>query len=232
MPAIPDSVTGSTTRADWALYHYLDSMDWQSTTLTTDEALEQIWANFLYILPYGSSDGQQRAISKYISEIPARLVAQHYDLANLYLYSRSSPMRNETLYIESLRHLSEKQGIDDDTRALFRSSYDYLHVAAPGEKIDESLRGVLKPGYNLIVIKRDDCHLCHELLHDLATLPSWLRLQRDGRVNIVTIDDTDDIDLLLPHTSTPGLYLVNGDGTVISRDHTLDEALMLLEESK
>lgn len=236
LPAVPDTLRTPAERASYVSLHFLDSIKWDCPAMTSAAALEQTWANFLSVLSLCDDSVSQSALDKYIHAFPDSLLDEQSRLAELYLYSTASPVANERCYLMALSSLATSPHATAEMREMYAARLEYLGTAAPGTQLPaiedadgQLLASKLGQQYTLIVVKSSTCHFCHELMHDLATDDRWLLLQRDGKVKVVAVEQSDVIDDLLPHHSVPAVYLVDSQAVVVERNISLDKAYEVLQ---
>lgn len=102
-PTVPSQLKTPKERAEYVVRHYWDGINFNDTTLIHQPGMiEQGFVNFIDLLPRlgilekegisnfaQSAFGKNQAYDQYMHE-----------LAERYLYTASSPMRNDTLYIQ------------------------------------------------------------------------------------------------------------------------------------
>ncbi|MBD5358425.1 MAG: DUF5106 domain-containing protein [Bacteroides sp.] len=179
-----------------------------------------------------------------------------YNLAGKYLNNLDSPMRDEEYYILFLNHAVNKGklGEADKERARFRlemaeknrpgsKAPDFRVVTREGEQLN--FLDLLSGGENIVVFYDPDCNHCVEVMEIIENEPSlkskriiaidsetdrelWnatcMKLPQDWVVGFA-LDYIQDDDLFI-FPEMPTIYVINGEGTIILKDASLEKIIL------
>ena len=109
-PSVPAELTTPQERADYVVRHYWDNINFQDTTLIHRPGMiEQGFVNFIDLLPHL---GKLELVGWQVFTEKALGKNATYDnylkrLAERYLYTATSPMRNDSLYCHLLAAINQ-----------------------------------------------------------------------------------------------------------------------------
>lgn len=205
-PVIPDSITDPLDRADYALLHFWDEMDFSDRNLTADEPfLEQNFVNYYSLFNYGSEEGKQNSVRNLIEKAAVDSLGLHKFLkvSDRYLFDPNSPMRNDRDYIIFLK-TELISGVLPDYELEWRD--ELLKLASKnnaGQKAenfsfhlqDGSLSFLYKLKFtgNLIVYFYDpDCDNCERIKEELKAAKILSRQIAQGEITFLAVAATED----------------------------------------
>lgn len=242
------------------IIHFWDAIDFSDSEAVADHNfIEQNFVDFLSLLPNANQDNLQDIVNSFLDKanINESTYTFIYNLADRYLNSPDSPMRDEGYYILFLNHAVEKGklGEADKERAAFRLEMavknrpgmiapDFRLVTREGEEV--TFRTLLGDGENIVLFYDPDCNHCEEVMDIITNEP---RL-KSGR--IIAIDSEDDRgswekgydrlpadwfvgfaldpiqdDELYIFSEMPTIYLIDGTGTIIIKEANIENILLL-----
>ncbi|MCC8071782.1 MAG: DUF5106 domain-containing protein [Bacteroidales bacterium] len=243
-PVIPATLTTPEARASYLVEHFWDNVDFSQIDPDADGPfVEQAWVNFLSVMDIASEASQEEAFDVVLAKTtpyPSSM-ALIDELAETYLFSYDSPMRNDLLYIMWADAVDDCQGAGEAMKA--RAEYnravasscwpgskapDFVYVDAQGVRHRlSSLQG--KPV--LLMFYDPDCDDCQEAMKQLASGDVKERIA-SGALTMLAIDiegegrqiepriegaiyatlaDDRTIEELYPLRGYPTLYLLTQD---------------------
>ena len=203
MPAVPDSLVSPESRADYAIYHFWDAMDFTDTALSLDTAfMEQNFVNYIQLYDYASADGRAKGAGRLmvraeVSEPAYRFVA---DIAERYLTDPNSPMRNEEFFIPFIHEIvahgvfspEEKARLEYlETRILKNRpgtvGADFVFVDRAGKRrrLSSEVKGT---EYTLLLFYDYDCETCAGVEKDMMEDPALASATASGLLHIVAVN--------------------------------------------
>ena len=202
LPTIPEQITSPDQRADYLALHYWDNLDMADIATVESEATQLAFANFVSILPY--TEQRSKAFAElWTKSYPHSDTFYHMlNLAELYIYDVSSPLRNEEYYIEALEAITTLSNISEVDKSAATSQLellkrnrigevaaDFLFVDKQGE---EHTLSEYRTDYVLLLFASADCEDCKRLKRDIdANTRLWMMLRR-GTLTVVAITITED----------------------------------------
>ena len=202
LPAIPQSITATTDRANYLALHYWDNLDVAQQAVVESDVVKQAFADFVTILPHVSDRSEAFAVL-WRKSYPHRDAFYHLlSLAEMYLYDVSSPLRNEEYYIEALEALNSEKTIADIDRLAAVSQLELLkknrvdEVATDFMFVDKSgaehRLSEYDSEYVLLLFASADCEDCKRMKRDIdANTRLWMMLRR-GQLAVVAITITPE----------------------------------------
>ena len=251
LPKVPDSISDTLKRADFVATHFWDNFDFSGNQSDDKNTLiEQAFVDFIDLFRLTASDRLPEYVSNLTSKAESNPEAAEfiYDLADKYIATKDSPMRNEEHHILFLQNAvkSEALGEAGRERAKYRliaemknrpgmTASDFNLETRDGKT--STLSGLLSNDYNLVVFYDPDCNHCLETMDELKkmSLPDTLAIIAiDVVEDKMTWDNTkhslpedwtiafslDPIqdDELYIFDEMPSLYLIDRSGTILMKD--------------
>lgn len=241
-PSVPAELTTPQERADFLVRHYWDNINFQDTTLIhKGNMMEQGFVNFIDLLPrlgkleqigiqhfVNQSFGKNETYDKYLRE-----------LAERYLYTASSPMRNDTLYCHLLTAINLLSCTSEAEREQNLFLITGLNKNKVGDRATDfaysdsqgnsHLISDISTPYTLLYMYNPDCETCHEVEKELNLESS---LKDTSLITIVKVDAMARRDLWRNYyfRSFPTLYLLDKDQKVVLKDVELAKIISFLAE--
>lgn len=249
LPAIPDSLREPQSRARWLGEHYWMLHDFSDMRLSLDTAyMEQSFANFTTVLQLLDGESRARSVRAVMDRAAEYPAAYDFlaDIAGRYLYDPASPLYSEELYLPFVEYMlarGENPALEVIREMILKnrpgtSAPDFEYETPEGHRRrlirhDDSRR-------ILLMFYEPDCGRCNAVIDALAastppedmrvlliymgsdtelwrthasTLPPHWEAGRDAEGMI----DSEDLYII---RATPTLYLLEADGTVVSKDVT------------
>ena len=243
-PSVPAELTTPQERAEFLVRHYWDNINFQDTTLIhRGNMLEQGFVNFIDLLPrlgsleqVGIQQFAQQAIGK--NETFDKYLK---DLAERYLYTASSPMRNDTLYCHLLAAINQlpTTGDTEKEQNLFlinslnknkvgSQATDFSYTDEQGKK--HRISDITIP-YTLLYMYDPDCETCHEVEKEMNQEP---RLKDGSLITIVRVNAMARRELWQDYyfRSFPTIYLLDNQHRVVLKDAEIAQIVSFLAEHK
>ena len=178
LPAVPDTLTTRTQRANYLALHYWDNIDFNDSTLIGNEDIsEQGFCNFISIMPYVTQ--QREAFEVFVQGITCNKKTQDYfmSIGQKYLAEPQSPVYNEALYIVLLEAITSMHNlsISDSEKYNFMLRMEKRNqvgtVACDFEFLLRDgtynrLHNINTP-YTLIFFGDPDCEICNRAKEQL-----------------------------------------------------------------
>lgn len=218
MPAVPDSLVSPESRADYAIYHFWDAMDFTDTALSLDTAfMEQNFVNYIQLYDYASADGRATGAGRLmvraeVSEPAYRFVA---DIAERYLTDPNSPMRNEEFFIPFIHEIvahgvfspEEKARLEYlETRILKNrpgtvgADFAFVDRAGKRRRLSSEVKGT---EYTLLLFYDYDCETCASVEQAMMEDPVLNSTTTSGILHIVAVNVFgDDLTKWKSHSAT------------------------------
>lgn len=210
LPAIPKTLKAPAERADYLLEHFWDALDAATDNRSADSLfMEQTFVNFLSVMPHASAEGRAKGATAMYSKLKPSDKAKNLirTLAEEYLYSPASPMRDENLYVLLLQSDATTADDDDASGIRNRELAKELLKNIPGTQAADfgielangattTLRQV--GGIPMLLLIYDpDCHTCHEAMEALANDADIQKAIADGKIAILAVAAETDRELWL-----------------------------------
>ena len=171
--------------------------------------MEQTFVNFLSVMPHASAEGRAKGATAMYSKLKPSDKAKNLirTLAEEYLYSPASPMRDENLYVLLLQSDAATADDDDASGIRNRELAKELLKNIPGTQAADfgielangattTLRQV--GGIPMLLLIYDpDCHTCHEAMEALANDADIQKAIADGKIAILAVAAETDRELWL-----------------------------------
>ncbi len=208
LPAIPKTLKAPAERADYLLEHFWDALDAATDSRSADSLfMEQTFVNFLSVMPHASAEGRAKGATAMYSKLKPSAKAKNLirTLAEEYLYSPASPMRDENLYVLLLQSDAATADDDDASGIRNRELAKELLKNIPGTQAADfgielangattTLRQV--GGIPMLLLIYDpDCHTCHEAMEALANDADIQKAISDGKIAILAVAAETDREL-------------------------------------
>lgn len=203
MPEVPDSLTSPENRADYAIYHFWDVMDFADTALSLDTAfMEQNFANYIQLYDYASADGRTKGTGRLmgkaeVSEPAYRFVA---DIAERYLTDPNSPMRNEEFFLPFIHEIVAHTVFSTEEKARFEylesrilknrpgtvgADFVFVDRAGKRRRLSNEVKGTK---YTLLLFYDYDCETCAGVEKDMMEDPVLTSATASGLLHIVAVN--------------------------------------------
>ena len=253
-PSVPAELTTPQERADYVVRHYWDNINFQDTTLIHRPGMiEQGFVNFIDLLPHlGKLElvGWQAFTEKALGK---NATYDNYlkGLAERYLYTATSPMRNDSLYCHLLAAINQLPTTSEEEREKNLFLITQLgknkvgDVATNFEYTDEKgnkhqLHDVAAD-YTLLYMYDPDCETCHQVEEEMKKEPLLQQAaaptgnhQATAHIAIVRVNAMARKDLWKSYyfRSFPTLYLLDKSKRVVLKDTELGKIVSFLRENR
>lgn len=253
-PSVPAELTAPQERADYVVRHYWDNINIQDTTLIHRPGMiEQGFVNFIDLLPrLGKLElvGWQVFTEKALGK---NATYDNYlkELAERYLYTATSPMRNDTLYCHLLAAINQMPTTSEEEREKNNFLITQLgknkvgDVATDFEYSDEKgnkhqLHDVAAD-YTLLYMYDPDCETCQQVEEEMKKEPLLQQAaaptgnqQATAHIAIVRVNAMARKDLWKSYyfRTFPTLYLLNKSKRVVLKDTELGKIVSFLRENR
>ena len=234
LPVIPDNLQTGIERADYAVTHFWDPMDFTDTIRSHSETfIEQNFVNFITFFPYASEEGRQAGVRNMVKKAEAdggalKLAA---NVADLYLYEPNSPYFSEDYYIVFLREFTKSDKLDEAHAERLNWQLESAQKNRPGDQAtDFSFKTPDGQKYNLlswnpdaesilIVFFDPDCDKCKDTLHQLMDNQTINGMIVAKKLAVLAIDPDYNEDLWKQTADTfPATWTVGYENGAIEED--------------
>lgn len=218
VPAVPDSLVSPESRADYAIFHFWDDMDFADTSLSLDTAfMEQNFANYIQLYDYASEDGRATGTERLmtgagVSEPAYRFVA---DIAERYLTDPNSPMRHEEYFLpfiheitcgtvfspaEKTRYEYLEERILKNRPGTVGADFAFIDRAGKHRHLSDVVKG---SAYTLLLFYDYDCETCASVEQAMMEDPVLNSATTSGILHIVAVNVFgDDLTKWKSHSAT------------------------------
>lgn len=205
MPDVPASILEPSDRADYALMHFWDGVDFTDLNWTADTlALEQNFSNYAQFFVYASDRGGQAAADSLLLRAARspKALQRIVEVADKYLYEPNSPIYNERAYIFFLSRMSKLPQLGQAGMQRAALTLEQTSKNRPGMRAAD-FRFAKRGGgettlfsrsapYLLLAFYDPDCESCHQTIERVRNESRINDLISRGLVEILAIDDTGD----------------------------------------
>lgn len=227
MPEIPANITDPTQKADYAVLHFWDTMDWNDSTRTLDPAfIEQNFSNFAFLLTYADTPARRKSIGRLLEA--AKVSSDVYELmtstAELYLYDPNSPMLSEELYMDFAEHMvnapypnqsaairpaEQIQSMRKNRPGSTITDFDFVTRDNKKTSLHKEIAGLAKAAPQIMLVFYDpECDHCHDVLKNIPDKPG-----------VITVYSGDSFDKWAEDAETlPKSWIVGFDDGSIQDD--------------
>lgn len=231
LPEVPPELTQPKERANYIILHFWDNADF-SNCGEQNEYLEQSFVDYISVFPHADINAWSGAISELFSRIcDTDKVIFIMDLADKYLYSFDSPMRDDALYEIFANHFISLPQIDNSLKA--RAEYrletiinnkqgskanDFVFETRTGDKM--SLYDFKNINDMFLIFYDPECDHCQILINELKNNSDFRKKNQAGLFDVLAIYSGEQKDLWLKTTDTlPSEWTVGyDDGTLQEED--------------
>ncbi|MCM1483353.1 MAG: DUF5106 domain-containing protein [Muribaculaceae bacterium] len=204
LPTIPSELRKPEQRAGYLLKHFWDNADFQSDPRMGDSLfMEQNFVNFLSVMPHAAQTDREAGMNALMTKAATdRKVSERLgELAEEYLYSPASPMRDERLYVTFLQ--SRAAATPEDADGIrSRELAAELSKNMPGctitdidIELSDGSTTTLSAMFGrpiLLLLYDPDCSSCHTAMAALGPDKELSAAIEAGRVTVVAVAvDTD-----------------------------------------
>ncbi len=234
VPAVPDTITTVTARADYAVSHYWERYDFSNAQLLQREGYtEQALSNFIALLGYASAQVQQQAVNQWLTSAAANQETFCFmvDMADKYLNDQESPLHNDHLYLLVARHIIDSSAANDAQRQRAQFMVNLLTGNAVGTIApDFSFRDMEGHEYKsqtsnlksqiLLVFLDPDCERCQDLLFRLRHSSALHTAETKGQLTtaFVNVTESPEAEQHYDLRQLPKMYLLDAERRIILRD--------------
>lgn len=238
VPSAPSILTTQEQKAEFIATHYWDNFDFADTTLISRaDITEQAFADFANLLPHLPQPLIEKGVAAMMkgAEADSAMYIHFMELAEKYLYDPNSPMRNENIYIEVLRHIVATAKLDEIYKVRPRYQLELAMKNRVGDKAADFTYTTEKGGKAtlhratgdplLLFFFRPDCPTCKEVKEYVVNKGI------DKRVKILFVNPDIDthIDTIYDLRASPTLYLLDKDKRVILKDVPIEQIEQYLD---
>lgn len=174
-PEVPDSLMLPESRADYAISHFWDAMNFADTTLSLDTAfMEQNFANYIQLYDYASEDGRAKGTERLMTGAEKSEPAYRFltDIAERYLTDPNSPMRNEEYFLLFIHEIASNAIFSSEEKARYEYLENLILKNRPGtvgadfvfvdrtekrRRLGDVIKGT---EYTLLLFYDYDCETC------------------------------------------------------------------------
>lgn len=218
LPEVPDSLVSPENRADYAIFHYWDDMDFADTTLSLDTAfMEQNFVNYIQLYDYASEGGRATGTERLMTGAGVSEPAYRFltDIAERYLTDPNSPMRHEEYFLlfiheingdevfspaEKTRYEYLKAQILKNRPGTVGADFAFIDRAGKRRRLDDAVKGT---AYTLLLFYDYDCETCATVEQEMMEDPVLNSATASGLVHVVAVNVFgDDLTKWERHSAT------------------------------
>lgn len=250
LPQIPQIITKRSEQMNYLADHYWDRFNFCDTVNIADASVEQSFTEYLTVLTQVPPATSRSAINTLMkkSNWNNKILMRFFSLSEQYLYDPNSPLRNESLYMEILKHVLCNKRLPDAYKIRPRHQYKLACRNAPGSKAENvefmtasGRKGLLykiKSPYLLLYFNNPDCGDCKRvcsLLRRSVVISSGLS---SGKLKILSIYPDEDLAVWKKENSSiPSSWInVYNPGGMVKKNEIYDlkaiPCLYLLDKNK
>lgn len=230
-PEIPVMMTDPHQQAEYYASHYWDGYLLADTAWLHGPDTEQLYANFLGVLPALSAEEATGAMGNMLAHVAkdSAAYAAFCLLGEKYLYHPNSPMRNEDYYMVQLEHMLANPQLDEIDKIRPADRLKQARKNRPGMKaadftyMDAQGRcrkmSSIRAPYTFLFFFDPDCSNCAKAEAVLAGIPFLNELIEKGKVVVLAVYSGSELDLWQKRLS----HMPAGWKTV----HDIDEEIIL-----
>ena len=206
LPTIPSTLRTPPERAAYLLAHFWDSMDFADTLHSRHPGfVEQNLVNYLSLFPHAQADAHTQAVHALMqraeADKPAYLLLA--ELAEKYLHTSDSPMRDEEHFIPFLEEQVRTPLLDETEKSRPRfllaaalknrpgtTSTDFTYHTPAGRQ--QTLHGTPSASRLLLLFYNPDCQHCREVIARLQADRLLGEMLHDHRLTVLAINTEGD----------------------------------------
>lgn len=201
LPEVPATFTAPKERAGYIILHFWDGMDFGDTLRCRNrDFMEQNLVNFFSLFPHADEHSLPRGIGRLLGRAVADSAALGItlDIAEQYLYSPDSPMRNESHYILFLEEYLRLPGLPQHARlrpaqqlkmALKNRpgtvAADFAYTDREGNR--HTLRATPGREWLLLMFYDPECANCAETSDAMRKSPAISKLVAEKRLTVLAV---------------------------------------------
>ena len=249
--ALPDSLSSVEERARYAAEHFWDLYDFADTSLLDlPQVSAQGFANYLNLLTHIDTTIAYPSMRRFVPKTTIHPRTRQYflELAETYLYSPLSPIRNEDLYRIYLYAYLSDPTLPEVLRLRPQTQLDKLLKNRVGSRASDfkyktidgrsSRLYKLKTPYILLYFNNPECNYCQVITSKIKNNPSINRMIEAGDLTVLSLYPDKQLDLWYKHAKDfPKQWIVACDPVqAIDREQLYDlqaiPSLYLLDQDK
>lgn len=201
LPEVPKEITVPAERADYALIHFWDDLDFSDTKRShNDKLMEQAFSDFITIFPNASEDARKEAVANLLkkAEVDKKAFTKIRRLAESYLYYPDSPYLNEEYYEIFLENFDGSPLLEQFDAVRGKAQLQEIKKNSPGSKAPDfeftlrsgqetTLYGYPASGNILLVFYDPDCDHCEKVIKKLKGDKTLNREIADGKTTVIAV---------------------------------------------
>lgn len=221
-PTIPSELKSPVERATYLAAHYWDLLDFSESNIKKLAYVEQAWVNFIDFLKLIPDTDAQKAIKNTFQKAEPYEGALKYfmELAQKYLYSIDSPLKNEEYYRSALEVILSSPTLSDMDKVKPQHQLIVIQKNRIGTQVPDILyqtskgkKGTLhqiETAYTLLFIHDFDCHTCQMELDELRESSILKELIQNKQLTILTLYPYENIQEWKNHQDPYDSGWING----------------------
>lgn len=221
-PSIPSELKSLEERATYLAAHYWDLFDFSKSNIKELAYVEQAWVNFVDFLKLVSDTDAQKAIkSTFQKAEPCEDTLKYFmELAQKYLYTTDSPLKNEEYYRSALEVILSSSTLSDIDKVKPQHQLTVIQKNRIGTQVPDIFyqtskgkKGTLhqiETTYTLLFIHDFDCHTCQMELDELRESSLLKELIQNKQLTILTLYPYENIQEWKNHQDSYDTGWING----------------------
>lgn len=217
-PDVPDSLVTPESRADYAIFHFWDAMNFADAALSLDTVfMEQNFANYIQLYDYASEGGRVTGTQRLMAGAGVSEAAYRFliDIAERYLTDPNSPMRHEEYFLlfiheiaggaifssaEKTRYEYLEARILKNRPGTAGADFEFIDRGGKLRRLDEAVKGA---EYTLLLFYDYDCETCAGVEQEMMEDSVLNLATASGLLHIVAVNVFgDDLTKWKRHSAT------------------------------
>ena len=225
MPEIPGEIKDPQQRAEYLVLHFWDKFDFHDTSfLMKDNFLERCFVDYVDLLSMASTDTMEKSVNILMkkSEDEKSIFSFILKLSEQYLYESESPVYDEEKLIPFLRYAQQSTLLDNTEKIRPNFLLENISKNRPGSITGDFVYTLMNgetgnlhsvnAEQTLLYFNDPECEDCMMLIKQLSVSPAINDRIKQGRLKIITVYTSDDIDAWEKHASeVPDSWIYSRD---------------------
>lgn len=201
MPRPPADLQTPQQKAEFIIMNFWNPVDFKDTTLTLNESfVEQNFVNFISVFPYAEEKSRKKGVNNLLdkTKVDPRAFDYFMQVAELYLYSPDSPMRNDDYFLPFMEYVLDSADSSESQKELASYTIDCInknHIGTLASDFDFtdsngkvlSLHSVYPDREVMLIFYDPDCDNCHKVINDIIKDSTIGQKVSEGSLGIVAV---------------------------------------------
>ena len=201
IPRPPAELKTPQEKAEFILMNFWNPVDFKDTTLTLNESfVEQNFVNFISVFPYAEEASRKKAVNNLLdkTKVDSRALDSFMQVAELYLYSPDSPMRNDDYFLHFMEYIIESSETTESQKEIASYTIENINKNHVGTKAtdfnftdsdgkDRSLHSVFPDRETMLIFYDPDCENCHKVISEIINDPDISQKVSNGGLGVLAV---------------------------------------------